>query len=430
MNIVEIIEKKKHGERLSNEEIDYFVSGYAKDEIPDYQISALLMAIVLKGMVDEETTDLTAAMIRSGDVIDLSSIKGVKVDKHSTGGVGDKTSLALLPMVAACGCKGAKMSGRGLGFSGGTLDKLESIAGFNVYLSEEEFVKQVNEIGLAIIGQTADLVPADKKLYALRDVTGCVDCIPLIASSIMSKKLAAGSDTILLDVKFGEGAFMPDIEAAEKLAKVMVAIGMGHGKDTRAVLSGMNQPLGLAIGNALEVREAIMTLRGEGPEDFLELLLDSGSIMLDQAKITGDPLEARKMLTATIKDGTALNKLRLMVEYQGGDVRQIDDPDLLPQAKFISELRGLKGYLKDISPLKLAQFVNGMGGGRVTKEDVIDPGVGIVLNKKIGDGLDDEVLCYIHHEKPLTDEEIAYLRSAFIASDKEVEKERLIHRLV
>jgi len=429
MNIVEIIEKKKRGESLNRAEIDYFVLGYSKDEIPDYQISALLMAIVLKGMSDDETADLTAAMISSGDVIDLSSIIGVKVDKHSTGGVGDKTSLALLPMVAACGCKGAKMSGRGLGFSGGTLDKLESIEGFNVYLSEEEFVKQVNEIGLAIIGQTADLVPADKKIYALRDVTACVDCIPLIASSIMSKKLAAGSDTILLDVKFGEGAFMTTVEEAEKLAKVMVTIGKAHGKDTKAVLSAMNQPLGLAIGNALEVKEAIATLKGEGPKDFVELLLDSGAIMLSQAKITDDIYEARHLLMKSIEDRTALEKLRLMVKYQGGNVDQIDDPDLLPKAKYVSELRGLNGYLQDISPLKLARFVNEMGGGRMTKDDIIDPKVGIVLNKKIGDHLNDDVLCYIHHEKPLSESDLKYLRSAFIAGKEKVEENTLVHRL-
>ena len=429
MRVVDIIEKKKKGLALSTEEIKFVIDGYVKDEIPDYQISSLLMAIVLKGMDKRETADLTTAMIESGDTIDLSSIKGIKIDKHSTGGVGDKTSLALLPMVAACGCKCAKMSGRGLGFTGGTLDKLESISGFNVFLSEDKFIKQVNEIGLSIIGQTAELVPADKKLYALRDVTSTVDSLPLISSSIMSKKLASGSDTILLDVKFGEGAFMPNIEAARELAKAMIDIGQAHGKDTKAVLSTMDQPLGLAIGNALEVKEAIATLKGEGPADFMELLLDSGRIILQQAKICNSDEEALKMLKESITSGSALNKLRLMVEYQGGDVRQIDNPELLPKAKYVTEIKGSDGYLANIDTLALAYLVNDLGGGRKKKEDVINPAVGVVLNKKIGDVVNNEVVCYIHHDTVLSDEQLKDVKSAFTYSASKPEVLPSVHQL-
>ncbi len=430
MRMIEIIEKKKNGKQLTKEEIAYFIQGYVSDAIPDYQASALLMAIVLKGMNDEETADLTTAMINSGDTIDLSSIAGIKVDKHSTGGVGDKTSLALLPLVAACGGKCAKMSGRGLGFTGGTLDKLESISGFNVYLSQAEFIKQVNEIGLAIIGQTAELVPADKKIYALRDVTATVDCIPLIASSIMSKKLAAGSDTILLDVKFGKGSFMRTIEEAKKLAEAMIAIGKAHGKDTQAVLSSMDQPLGNAIGNALEVKEAIMSLRGQGPQDFMELLYDSGATLLQQAKICNNEEEARQHLQAVIADGSALEKFRLMVQYQKGDTRQITNPDLLPQAAQITKIDGLSGWLEKIDTLGLAYFVNEIGGGRQTKEDVINPRVGIVLNRKVGDKLDGEILCYIHHDEDLDAAQLARVKACFGATNTEIASPPFVHKLV
>lgn len=302
MKMTDIILKKRHKEKLTKEEINFFVKGYVDGSIPDYQASALLMSIVFNGMDAEETSNLTMEMMNSGEVVDLSSIKGIKVDKHSTGGVGDKTSLVLGPMVSACGAKVAKMSGRGLGHTGGTLDKLESIPNMQIQINKEDFIKQVNEIGIAIIGQTADLVPADKKLYALRDVTGTVDCVPLIASSIMSKKLATGSDAICLDVKFGSGAFFEDAEDARVLAKAMVEIGKHMNRDTKALLTNMDQPLGKAIGNSLEVKEAIATLKGNGPSDLLELCLQAGSLMLVQAGVAKSKENAREKLIQTIKD--------------------------------------------------------------------------------------------------------------------------------
>ncbi|MGN1344255.1 MAG: thymidine phosphorylase, partial [Traorella sp.] len=333
MRMLDIIIKKRENKELTPEEIRFFVKGYVDGTIPDYQASAFTMAVVFNGMTKKEIGVLTDAMLHSGDVIDLSSIKGVKVDKHSTGGVGDKTSLALGPMVAACGAKLAKMSGRGLGHTGGTLDKLESIPGVSIAISRDRFIKQVNDYGLAIIGQTGDLVPADKKLYALRDVTGTVESIPLIASSIMSKKLASGSDAILLDVKFGAGAFMKTIEDAEKLARTMVEIGDELNRDTRAILTDMNQPLGLAIGNNLEVKEAINTLKGHGPHDFVELCLAAGSIMLVQAKIAKDENEARTMLEKVIADGSAFEKLKEMIGAQGGDISYLEHPEKFPVSK-------------------------------------------------------------------------------------------------
>lgn len=335
MRFVDIIEKKKQKRSLSEEEIHFFITGYVRGDIPDYQVSALLMAIYFNGMTPQETAWLTQEMLYSGDVIDLSAISGMKCDKHSTGGVGDKTSLSLAPMVAACGAKVAKMSGRGLGHTGGTLDKVESIDGFQVMRTQEQFISQVNEIGLALIGQTATLVPADKKLYALRDVTATVNSIPLIASSIMSKKLAAGSDTILLDVKFGEGAFMETSEKAKELAEAMIAIGRHFGKDVKALISNMNQPLGNAIGNALEVKEAIATLQGKGPEDFTQLCLEAGSVMLQQTGLAENEEEAKKQLLEVIHNGKALEKLAAMVRAQEGNVEQILHPELLPQAKEI-----------------------------------------------------------------------------------------------
>ncbi|MEG2506625.1 MAG: thymidine phosphorylase, partial [Longicatena sp.] len=356
MRIVEIIEKKKLGKELSREELHYFISGYVKKEIPDYQVSALLMAIYFKGMSAKESANLCEEMLNSGDKIDLSSIQGVKCDKHSTGGVGDKTSLSLVPMVAACGVKVAKMSGRGLGHTGGTLDKVESIDGFKTELSNKQFIEQVNAIGLAIIGQSKNLVPADKALYALRDVSGTINSIPLIASSIMSKKLAAGSDTILLDVKFGKGAFMEDSLQAEELANTMIAIGQHFNKDVRAILSNMNQPLGNAIGNALELKEAIATLQGQGPDDFFELCLQAGSIMLMQAKIANNESEARTKLKEVIKNGQALDKLVQMVEAQGGNSEQIRHPELLPQAKEIIEISSRhSGYIKELNAMQLGR---------------------------------------------------------------------------
>ena len=406
MRFVDIIEKKKNKEELTDDEIKFWIDGVTDESIPDYQTSALLMAIVLNGMTDHETAKLAECMMNSGDVIDLSDINGIKADKHSTGGVGDKTSLALGPIISACGLKLAKMSGRGLGHTGGTLDKLESIEGFNVFLKEEDFKKQVNEIGFAIIGQTGELVPADKKLYALRDVTATVDSIPLIASSIMSKKLASGSDTILLDVKYGEGAFMHTIEDAKKLANAMINIGKKLGKDTKAMITDMNQPLGNTIGNALEVKEAIETVKGNGPKDFTELVLTAGEIMLVQGKIAKNKNEARAMLEDAINSGKAFEKLKKMVEYQGGNVKQIEDPDLLPQAKFKTQMKSQKeGYIDNIHSMNLGILSMKLGGGREKKEDNINYAVGLEMKVKKGDKIKkDDILSTVYHDKKLTDE--------------------------
>lgn len=432
MRFVDIIEKKKQGEALSEAEIQYFIQGYVANEIPDYQVSALLMAICFQGMHIDEIAALTTAMLHSGDVIDLSGIDGIKIDKHSTGGVGDKTSLSLMPMVAACHAKVAKMSGRGLGHTGGTLDKLESISGFQIGLSEADFIKQVNEIGIALIGQTGEVVPADKKLYALRDVTATVNSIPLIASSIMSKKLAAGSDTILLDVKYGEGAFMPDSASAEELASTMISIGKKLGKDTRALISNMNQPLGDAIGNALEVKEAIATLKGEGPHDFMELCLGAGSVILEQAKLADDSKAARAMLLQTIEDGSALAKLREMVEWQHGDVNQIDHPETLPSAANVVEIKSrASGYVHDVKALELGNLAMRLGAGRMVKEDPVDPAVGIVLSKKVGDKVSlDEPLAVIHANQELTPEWLEDFYRAYIIDKKEVKPMPLIEKIL
>ena len=401
MRMVDIITKKRDGGVLTNEEIDFFIDGYVEGKIPDYQVSALLMAIVFKGMTNDEIVHLTDRMEHSGDVMDLSSIPGKKVDKHSTGGVGDKTSLALGPMVAACGAVVAKMSGRGLGHTGGTLDKLESIPGMNVFLKEEEFMNILKSNGVAIAGQTGTLVPADKKLYALRDVTGTVESIPLIASSVMSKKLASGSDCILLDVKFGNGAFMKTREDAQKLAKIMCAIGNSLNRDTRAVLTSMEQPLGHAVGNSLEVKEAIDTLHGHGPKDFQDLCYQSGAIMLEQAGIAKNEEEGLKMLHKVVEDGSAFEKLRQMVIAQGGDVSYIDHPEKFPLSKHIVEVKASKsGYVKHIVALEIGESAMRLGAGRETFDDVIDMSAGIVLNKKVGDKVEKgEVLCVVHTNK-------------------------------
>ena len=401
MRMVDIITKKRDGGVLTNQEIDFFVDGYVEGKIPDYQVSALLMAIVFRGMTNDEIVHLTDRMEHSGDVMDLSSIPGKKVDKHSTGGVGDKTSIALGPMVAACGAVVAKMSGRGLGHTGGTLDKLESIPGMNVFMKEERFMEILKDIGVAIAGQTGTLVPADKKLYALRDVTGTVESIPLIASSVMSKKLASGSDCILLDVKFGNGAFMKTREDAQKLAKIMCAIGNSLNRDTRAVLTSMEQPLGHAVGNALEVKEAIDTLHGHGPKDFQDLCYQSGAIMLEQAGIVKNEEEGLKMLHEVIDDGSAFEKLRQMVIAQGGDVSYIDHPEKFPLAKHIVEVEASKsGYVKHIVALEIGESAMRLGAGRETFDDVIDMAAGIVLNKKVGDKVEKgDVLCVVHTNK-------------------------------
>ena len=429
MRFVEIIEKKRDKGILTQEEILFWIDQYVKGEIPEYQVSALLMAIVLNGMNTSETLALTMAMMNSGDVFDLSKIEGIKVDKHSTGGVGDKTSLVLGPMVAAAGAKVAKMSGRGLGHTGGTIDKLESIPGFHVELTEAQFINQVNTIGLAIIGQTARLVPADKKLYALRDVTGTVPAIPLIASSIMSKKLAAGSDAILLDVKYGDGAFMHTPERAIELAKAMIEIGNGMGRDTHAIISDMNEPLGNAIGNALEVKEAINTLHGEGPEDFTELVLEAGAIMLMMTKVAATEDEAKKMLKETITDGSAFEKFVMFVKAQGGDADYILHPEKLPQAKFVTQLHAKTGgYIRTIKAMALGTLAMELGAGRATKEDAINPSVGLVIDKKVGQKVEiGDTLISVHHDAPLSKAWIEELFATFELSLNETQRQALIY---
>ena len=429
MRMVDIITKKRDGHELSSEEITFFVDGYVKGKIPDYQVSALLMAILFKGMTNNEIVTLTDRMEHSGDVMDLTCIDGIKVDKHSTGGVGDKTSIALGPMVAACGAKLAKMSGRGLGHTGGTLDKLESIPGMNVFVSEEQFIKQVNDIGIAIVGQTGTLVPADKKLYALRDVTGTVESTPLIASSVMSKKLASGSDCILLDVKFGNGAFMKNQKSAKELAEIMCRIGNSLGRDTRAVLTDMEQPLGLAVGNALEIKEAIATLHGNGPKDFTDLCLRSGAIMLEQAKLVKNEEEGIKALKKVIADGSAFNKLKEMVKAQGGDVSYIDHPEKFELSKHIVEIKASKdGYVKRIVALEIGESAMRLGAGRETFDDVIDMSAGIVLNKKVGDKVKKgEPLCVVHTNKDEFSAILKDIENAFVIVDEVVEVPPTVH---
>jgi len=432
MRFLDIIVKKREGRELSTKEIGYWIKEYVAGNIPDYQVSSLLMAIVLNGMNARETSDLTLAMMHSGEVIDLSRIKGIKVDKHSTGGVGDKTSLALGPMVAACGAKLAKMSGRGLGHTGGTLDKLESIRGFNCYLDKEQFVKQVNDINLAIIGQTSSLVPADKKLYALRDVTATVDSIPLIASSIMSKKLAAGSDAILLDVKYGDGAFMKTPEAAIELAQSMIDIGTALGRSVRAMITDMNQPLGRAIGNALEVKEAVETLKGNGPQDFTELCVIAGSNLLVQAQIAKDVIEGKAMILQAIDSGQAFEMLKTMVKTQGGDDTVLDNIDLLPASKYITPLKAeVSGYIQHLNALSLGVLAMKIGAGRETAEDIIHPAVGIVLEKKEGDNVTKgDVLAYIHHDDILPQDWLDDFYNSYHVSKEKVKDTPLIYKII
>ena len=432
MQMTDIIIKKRNGFELTREEIKFFIDNYVNNTIPDYQVSALLMAIFYQGMNKKEIADLTEAMLHSGDVIDLSSIAGIKIDKHSTGGVGDKTSLVLGPLVASCGAKVAKMSGRGLGHTGGTLDKLESIKGLSVMEDKEKFIHQVNDIGIAIVGQTADLVPADKKLYALRDVTGTVDSIPLISSSIMSKKLASGSDTILLDVKFGSGAFMKDLPSARELAKTMVEIGHSFNKDTRAVLTDMNQPLGCAVGNSLEVIEACETLKGRGPKDLEELCLSLGAIILEQAKITSSFEEGKKMLLEKISSLEAFNKLKELVAYQGGDSSYLDDYTKFKQAKYETKLYAKKsGYLQKIDALTIGESAMHLGAGRATKDDVIDMSAGIVLNKKVGDQVNEgDLLLTCYTDKEDIEEVLKELESAFVFTDQELPYQSIIHEII
>lgn len=386
MRMYDIIAKKRDGGTLTRAEIAFAVNGYVDGSVPDYQMSALLMAIYLRGMTDAETAELTDVMAHSGDMVDLSAIQGIKADKHSTGGVGDKTTLVIAPIVAACGVKIAKMSGRGLGHTGGTIDKMESVPGTRTSLTQEEFFKQVNEIGISVIGQSGKIAVADKKLYALRDVTATVDNMSLIASSIMSKKLAAGADGIILDVKTGSGAFMKTEEDSFALAREMVKIGNGAGRKTVAVISDMDEPLGFAVGNALEVKEAIDTLCGNGPADFVELCLELGSRMLLVGKKAKNVEEAKEMLRAAIDNGSALRKLAEFVAAQGGDATAVYDTSLLPTASLEVPLTAEKdGYISAIQCEEVGICSLILGGGRETKDSVIDLSVGIVLNKKKGD---------------------------------------------
>lgn len=432
MRFVDIINKKRYNEELTDKEIQFFVDSVTDGSIPDYQVSALLMAIVLNGMNERETSYLAKAMMHSGDVIDLTSIEGIKADKHSTGGVGDKTSMALGPLVAACGLKVAKMSGRGLGHTGGTLDKLESIEGFNCFLTEEEFKKQVSEVGIAIIGQTGDLVPADKKLYALRDVTGTVESIPLIASSIMSKKLASGSDTILLDVKYGEGAFMHTIEDATKLAEAMISIGNSLGRNTMAMITDMNQPLGNTIGNAIEIREAIETLKGHGPKDFTELCMQAAEIMLMQGKVAENKEEARKMLDEVVASGKAFETFKDMVKAQGGNVDMIENPELLPQSKFKTEIKSEEsGNVKVLHSERLGVLAMQLGAGRETKEQDVNHAVGLELACKRGYKVNKgDTICIVYHDEELKPQWVDELYHAFELTNEEVAPQPIIEKVL
>jgi len=386
MRAVDIIINKRNKHELTQEEIQFFIDGYTKDEIPDYQASAFAMATLLNGMTNKETTDLTLAMANSGEVLDLSSVVPIAVDKHSTGGVGDKTTLVVEPTVAACGLPVGKMSGRSLGFSGGTLDKLESIPGFKTNLTTDEFISQLKSIGLVLTGQTADLAPADGKFYALRDVTGTVQSIPLIASSVMSKKIAAGAQAIVLDVKIGRGAFMKSLEEGRALAELMVSIAKLAGRKAIALLSDMNQPLGDAVGNSLELKEAVQTLHGDGPEDFFEHCLVVAGHMLAIAGITENDNIGQKVARDAILDGRAWDRFRELVKTQGGDVRYIDDPGLLPKSNLVEDyLSPRSGYLAKIDAQIVGETAVLLGAGRSNKEDSIDHSVGVVVHNKVGD---------------------------------------------
>lgn len=431
MRMVDIIEKKRDGQILTKEEIEFFIEGYTNGDIPDYQASSLAMAIFFQDMNEEERAALTMAMVNSGDVIDLSKINGIKVDKHSTGGVGDTTTLVLAPLVAAVGVPVAKMSGRGLGHTGGTIDKLESIDGFHVEISEADFIKLVNEDQVAVIGQTGNLTPADKKLYALRDVTGTVNSIPLIASSIMSKKIAAGADAIVLDVKTGNGAFMKTLEDAEALAHAMVSIGNNVGRNTMAIISDMSQPLGRAIGNALELKEAIDTLNGQGPEDLTELVLTLGSQMVVLAERANTLEEARQLLNEAIENGSALDKFKTFLENQGGDASVVDSPELLPTAEYQIDYKAKSsGVVSELIANEIGVASMMLGAGRQTKDDDIDLSVGIVLNKKVGDKVNvGESLLTIHSNRENVDDVIKKLDES-IEIKAQAKTPTLIHKII
>ncbi|CDD64823.1 pyrimidine-nucleoside phosphorylase [Firmicutes bacterium CAG:882] len=433
MRMYDIIIKKRNGEALSDEEIAYFIKGYTDGTIPDYQASALLMAIYFQGMTEHETAVLTMEMAHSGDMLDLSAIKGMKADKHSTGGVGDKTSLVLTPLAASIGIPVAKMSGRGLGHTGGTIDKLESFPGFTTGISEEQFINNVNTIGIAIAGQTKNMAPADKKLYALRDVTGTVDSIPLIASSIMSKKLAAGADVIVLDVKTGSGAFMKTEEDSIKLAEEMVKIGNNVGRKTLAVISDMDEPLGYAVGNAIEVKEAIDTLNGHGPADLLELCLTIGSLMAIGTGKAGSTEEARRLLIEKLDDGSALKKFAEFVEAQGGDSAPVFNTDLLPQASIVREVTSpVDGYVSHIESDRVGISAMKLGGGRETKESEIDLSVGILINKKVGDSVKkgEKIATLYANDNAKLEAALSELEQSYSYSQTPVERPELIKTII
>lgn len=422
MRMIDLIEKKKLNIKLSKEEIEYMINEYVKGTIPDYQMSAFLMAVYFNGMTDNEVFNLTDAMLHSGDIIDLSKIEGIKCDKHSTGGVGDKTSLVVAPLAASFGIKMAKMSGRGLGHTGGTLDKLESIPGFKIEKDVEDFYKQVNEIGLAIIGQTKDIAPADKLLYSLRDVTGTVNSTPLIASSIMSKKLASGADQIVLDVKVGSGAFMKNVDEALNLAKTMVEIGKKFNKNIVATLTDMSQPLGCAVGNSLEVIEAIETLKGNGPKDFTKLCIELTSEILVVCDVVQDLKVAKKLVQEAIDNRSGLNKLKEMIIAQGGNPEVIDNYTLLPSASEVIDLTfdtDANVNISRIDALAIGEAAMLLGAGRSTKNEKIDLGVGIILNKKVGDTLSKgDVLATIYSNGKNTEEAINMILNAIETTDE------------
>ena len=431
LRMVDLIEKKQEKEELTAEEVRWMIDGFTSGEVPDYQMSAMLMAVFYNGMTKEELSEMTMAMVESGDQIDLSAIEGIKVDKHSTGGVGDTTTLVLAPLVASVGVPVAKMSGRGLGHTGGTIDKLESIEGFHVEITEDEFMDYVNKNKLAVIGQTGNLTPADKKIYALRDVTSTVGSIPLIASSIMSKKIASGAEAIVLDVKVGTGAFMKSIAEAEDLARTMVDIGNNVGRNTMAVISDMSQPLGVAIGNALEVKEAIDTLKGEGPEDLTELSLVLGSQMAYLGGV-GESLEdARKMLEENIKNGKALEKFKVFIEAQGGNPAVVDNPAMLPQAKYQIEVKADQdGYIAEIDAEELGIAGMLLGAGRATKDSVLDLAAGLMLHKKIGDKVSvGDTIVTIHSNSEDVESSVKLIKENIKIADH-AEPVTLIHEVI
>ncbi|WP_186577983.1 pyrimidine-nucleoside phosphorylase [Aquibacillus kalidii] len=432
MRMVDIISKKRNGEALTKQEIDYVIKGYTSGDIPDYQMSALAMAIYFQDMTTDERVNLTMAMVESGDQIDLSDIDGIKVDKHSTGGVGDTTTLILAPLVAAVGVPVAKMSGRGLGHTGGTIDKLESIEGFKVELDAKQFNELVNQNKIAVVGQSGNLTPADKKLYGLRDVTGTVNSIPLIASSIMSKKIASGADAIVLDVKMGSGAFMTEIEDARELAQAMVKIGNGAGRNTIAVISDMNQPLGFAIGNALEVKEAIDTLNGEGPEDLHELCLTLGSQMVYLAGEAKTLDEARERLENAIDSGAAIEKFKTFIASQGGDPTVVDDPSKLPTAAYTFEVEAKEdGYVSEIIADEIGNAASILGAGRTTKDSVIDLAVGLILRKKVGEKVQKgESLVTIHSNSKTVEEVIQKIYNSYHITKEPVEANPLVYDII